>query len=213
VIGVGYDPAVRNRAGDMTPQMMVLGTLAAGPGTVREIQKRLVHQWPSADFSANAAHSNLPVLEEQGYVRLVEEGGKPSQNHYAISEAGWAHIREWVSRWPPDPANREAIHGKAQFATLQDLPELVRMVRDQQERCQAESDKAHGKLLSEQRLQSKLPPRDLAEELGAALRIATLRDLTLFWGDYAARRKAYGDALEEIHQRFSTKAQLASTEG
>jgi DNA-binding PadR family transcriptional regulator len=194
----------------MTPQMMVLGAIASGPGTVMEVQRRLSDLWPAADFSRNAAHTNLPLLEDRGYVRVVEKGEEQSQNLYAIAEAGWTHLREWVSHWPPDPANREAIQGKAQFATLEDLPEILRMVRAQQERCQAESDKAQGKLLSEQRLQSKLPPRGWAEELGAELRMANLKDLTLYWSDIAARRKAYGDEVEEIYQRFSARAPLAS---
>lgn len=213
MLDVGYDRLVRNRAGDMTPQMMVLGAIASGPGTVMQVQKRLADLWPAADFSRNAAHTNLPLLEERGYVRVVEKGEEPPQNRYAIAEEGWAHLRDWVSRWPPDPANREAIHGKAQFATLEDLPEILRMVRAQQERCQAESDKAQGKLLSEQRLQSKLPPRGWAEELGAELRMANLRDLTLYWGDIAARRRAYGDEVEEIYEQFSARARLAGEEG
>lgn len=203
---------MRNRPGDMTPQMMVLAATTAGPGTVREIQKRLVAQWPSADFSPNAAHSNLPSLEEQGYVRLVEGGEKPSQSCYAISEPGWTHLRSWVRNWPPEPASREAIHGKAAFASLEDLPEIVRMVRAQQEHCETASDKAQGKLLSEQRLQRKLPPSGWAEELGAELRMANLKDLTLYWGDIAARRRAYGDEVEEIYQRFSARARLAGEE-
>lgn len=190
----------------MTPQMMVLGAIASGPGTVMEVQKRLADLWPAADFSRNSAHTNLPLLEDRGYVHVVEKSEEPSRNRYEIAESGWAHLREWVRHWPPDPANREAIHGKTQFATLEDLPEILRMVRAQQERCQAESDKAQGKLLSEQRLQSKMPPQGWADELGAELRMANLKDLTLYWSDIAARRKAYGDEIEEIYRRLSTRA-------
>ncbi|HYB23188.1 MAG TPA: hypothetical protein VED41_05290 [Solirubrobacteraceae bacterium] len=201
-----------NRAGDMTPQMMVLGAVAAEPGTAKEIQKRLVDLWPAADFDRNAAHTNLPLLEEAGHVRLLEEGAAPAQNRYEITEAGWEHIREWVSRWPPDPRFREAIHGKAAFARLEDLPEIVRMARAQQERFQTESDKAQGKLLSMERLQAKVPPRNLDEELSAAINLAHLRDMTLYWGDLAARREKYADELQEIHQRFATKARQANEE-
>jgi DNA-binding PadR family transcriptional regulator len=196
----------------MTPQMMVLGAIASGPGTAQQVQKRLVELWPAAKFPRNAAYSNLPRLQAQGYVRVVEQGEKPSQTLYAIDKAGWAHLREWVSDWPPDPAQREAIHGKAQFATLDELPGLVRMVRAQEKQAHAESDKAQGKLLSQQRLQSKLPPRDWEEEFGAAITMANLKDLTLYWSDIAARRKAYADALEDIEDEFSAKARLADGE-
>ncbi len=197
----------------MTPQMMVLGAVASGgPGTAREVQKRLANLWPGADFSRNAALTNLPVLAARGYLRVVEEGEEPSQNRYAIVEAGMAHLHEWVSRWPPDPANREAIHVKTQFAALEDLPEIVRMVRAQQEYCQKESDKAQTRLLAEERVRSKLPPRDWAEELDADLRKANLEDLTLYWGDIADRRNAYGDKVDEIYKRFSARARPAGEE-
>jgi DNA-binding PadR family transcriptional regulator len=212
VLSVGYDPAMRNRAGEMTPQMMVLAATTAGPGTVREIQKRLVERWPSADFRKNSAHNNLPLLEEQGCVRLVEQGEKPSQDIYAIADMGWAALRTWVTRWPPDPANRDAIHVKVQFARLDDLPEIVRMVRAQESLCQEESDKAQARLLAAERLLSKRPPRNWEEELDAELKKAELEDVTLFWGDIAIRRKAYGDQVEDSYRRFSARARLAGEE-
>jgi DNA-binding PadR family transcriptional regulator len=210
VIVVGYDPAVSSRDSDMTPQMMVLGTVAMGAGTVPEIQRRLVERWPAAAFPRNAAHSNLPRLEALGYVRVVEVGEDPREKpRYAIQEAGWMHLREWVGLWPPDPTSREAIHAKTHYAKLTDLPEIVRMVRAQQLHCEEESDIAQTTLLREQRLQGKSPPRDRAEKLRAALKTATLKDQTLYWGDLAARRKMYGDDLEEIYRRFLTSSRLA----
>ncbi len=212
MISVGYDPAVTNRAGDMTPQMMVLGAAAAGPGTVKEIQKRLVDLWPAADFHSNAAHTNVPLLEAAGHMRLIEEGGERAQSRYEITERGWERVRSWVSRWPPDPPFREAIHGKAQFARLDQVPELVKMVRAQEERFKTASDRAQGKLLSEERLQEKVPPRGWLEEFNAAINVAQLKDETLYWADIAARREKYGDELEEIHERFAEKARQASEE-
>jgi DNA-binding PadR family transcriptional regulator len=190
----------------MTPQMMVLGATIAGPGTVAEIQKRLLDLWPAADFEENAAHSNLPLLADKGLVEVVERGQRKPEDRYAINERGWAHIREWVARWPPDPALREPIPAKTQLARLEEFPLLVEMARAQAERCRDASDRAQGKLLSTERLLQKRPPGNVEEEFSVATRVAQLKDEALAWADIAARRDNYADDLERIVQRFSGEA-------
>jgi hypothetical protein len=197
----------------MTPQVMVLGALAAKPGTVTEVQKRLAGLWPTADFPRNAAHTNLPRLAELGYALLLEPGEEPSQNYYEIAEAGTVYLREWVRRRPSDPANRDPILAKAQFATVGDLPEIVSMARDYHARCQEVSDDAQMKLLSDERLLVKLPPRNWQEEFEAELRKAALEAVTGSWGDLADRRQAYADAVDTIYEKFSARARLASEDG
>ncbi len=213
MIGVGYDPGVRKIAGDMTPQMMVLGTLAAKPGTATEVQKRLAELWPTADFPKNAAHTNLPRLAELGYALLLEPGEIPSQNYYEIAEAGTVYLHKWVRSRPSDPANRDPILAKAQFATLADLPEIVSMARDYQARYQEVSDDAQMRLLSDERLLAKRPPTNWQEEVQAELKKAALEAITGSWGDLADRRQAYADTIDAIHKKFSARARLASEDG
>ena len=201
-----------NRKGDMTPQMMVLGVLAMGPGTVADVQRRLVDLFPSADFSKNAAHGNLPRLAEHGYARLVETGAQSTHERYEVAEAGLGCVRDWVSSPPSVPAIREPVYGKVAFAMLEELPEVVRFVRAQQEFCEAASEKAHEQMQTEKRLQQKAPPRGWREELAAARRIMHLKHLKLSWIDIAARYKAYADEVEEMYVRFARKARLAGGE-
>jgi DNA-binding PadR family transcriptional regulator len=197
----------------MTPRLLVLGARGAGWVTTAEIQKRLVELWPAADFDRNAAHTNLPLLAEAGFVDPVERGARPTETRYEINDAGWSHIREWVAHWPPDPALREAIHAKAKLARLEELPLVIAMVNAQAERCRTESDRAQGKLLSHERLLEKVPPRDAAEQFGAEIRGAQFQDEALAWGDLAARREKYASNLRRIYDRFSAAARKADGEG
>ena len=197
----------------MTPKMMVLAATTQGPGTAKEIQKRLVDRWPWAAFRQNAAHDNLPALYEEGCLRLVERGDKPSGDLYEIADEGWTCLREWLRVRPPDPANRDPMHVKVQFSTLDELPERVREVRDIEEFCQKESDNAQAKLLAAERIRSRHPASELTEELDEELKLAELEDVTLFWGEYADRRKAYGDKVDEIYRRFSARRRLPDREG
>ncbi|HTU79400.1 MAG TPA: hypothetical protein VMF09_11625 [Solirubrobacteraceae bacterium] len=194
---------MRNRAGDMTPQMMVLCATIAGPGTISEVQKRLVALWPAADFDSNASHSNLPSLAAKGLLERVEQGERQTEDVYALNDKGWAHIRKWVASWPPDPALREPITAKARLARLDQLPLLIEMARAQAERCRAASDAAQARLLSEERILEKRAPRNTNEEFNAAIRVAQLKHETLVWSDIAVQFDNYADDLEKTFKRFS----------
>jgi hypothetical protein len=196
------------RDGDMTPRMMVLGLVAVQAGTVADAQRRLVDLFPGADFPKNAAHTNLPVLASKGYVRLAE-GSELSQIRYEATGKGIAYLSEWVASSPPLPAIRDPIHGRVEFAglydiaNLKDLESLLLCVRTQEKGCQAVSNDAHDKLMAEQRLTARFPPKIWQERLSADLRLLRLKDVKLSWSDQEARRKAFGDELEEILMRYA----------
>jgi DNA-binding PadR family transcriptional regulator len=187
----------------MTPQMMVLGATIAGPGTIAEIQKRLVELWPAADFDGNASHTNLPLLADKELVDVVERGERKTENRYAINDKGWAHIREWVARWPPAPALREPIPAKTRLARLEDLPFLIEMTRAHAKRCGNSSDTAQGKLVSQERLLEKRPPCNVEEEFDVAVQVAQGKHESVAWGDSQAQLENYADDLERIYKRFS----------
>lgn len=190
---------------DTTLQMIVLGAMVSGPGTVKEVQKRLADLWPGADISRNTAHTNLPLLVQRGYLRVIEEGEEPRESCDAMVDDGLAHLREWVSDWPSNPANREEIHVKTRFATLEELPEIVRMAKAQEEVSQRAGEKTQSKLLSDERLLAKLSPRDWEEEFEAEVRRVVLEDVTGGWEDLTARRKLFGEKVKEIYEKFSER--------
>jgi DNA-binding PadR family transcriptional regulator len=195
---------VRYSVGEMTPQVMVLAATSDEPATVNDIQKRLVEEWPGANFSPNSAHNNLPTLEERGQVRVVDEDEDPPR--YVRAEAGAAYLRKWAREWPPDPAKREAVFVKAEFSRLEGLPEVVRMARARQKLCQKESDTAQVQVLSDERVRAKLPPRTWEEELDADVRAVNLKTLALQWGEDADSWEKYADQVDEIYKRFRARA-------
>ncbi len=195
-------PAV-NRAGDLTPKIMLLGVVGEQSGTVADIQRRLTEMFPSTDLLRNTAHTTLPSMAKQGYVRLLRKGAEDSQNFYEVTDAGIRLLREWVERPLPPPAIREAVHGKCEFGGLEDLSMLLRRVRAEEKRCQTESDVAQGRIVSEQRRRLKLPATHWRSELAMALTMIHLRDVAITLNDRATRRLQLGDELEALIQRFA----------
>ncbi len=193
----------------MTPQLMVLGIVAERSGTVSDVQRRLSDLFSSADFPKNSAHGGLPELADKGHVRLVKKGADGlGDDFYEITKGGIEYLREWVRSSPPHPAMREPIHAKVEFATLDELAEVIIMVRADARACQLASDEAHERMLSEQR--SRVVARGerngWAHELDDELSAAHLADVTLMWDDIAERRRKLANRLEAIHKRFKSRA-------
>ncbi len=186
--------------------MMVLGLACEESGTVADIQRRLTDLFPSAGFPKNAAHMNLPYLAKKGFVYLVEKGSESSQNLYEGTTSGVRHLRKWVTSRPPVPAMRETVHGRVEFATLEELVQLIILVRAEAKACQVTSDDAHERMLTEQRRRIKARPMGWAEELDAELSSAHLEDVMLMWDDVANRRRKLGDRVEQIYKRFADRA-------
>lgn len=190
----------------MTPQLMVLGLVAEEPGNVADVQRRLADLFPASGVSKNTAHTALPELADKGHVRLVRKGPTKSKNEYAPADEGLRFLRDWVASRLPEPAQRDNVHGKLQFAEYEDLPAVIRMLEAEEEACQAISDKARADMLGFQRTRAKAPAQDWREELSATLTAIRLEDLALMWNDIAARRRVLRTKLEKIEQRFAQKA-------
>jgi DNA-binding PadR family transcriptional regulator len=194
---------VPSRDEETTLQMIVLGAMASGPGTTREVQKRLADVWPGAKISRNIAHTVLPRLVERGYLRVVEEGEKPRATRYELIDAGVVRLREWVPLWPSEVSHGDELHVKALFATLEDLPEIVRMAESRADARTAEAEKTQSKLLGSERLLAKVPPRTVEEEFQAELRKVVLEDVTRRWEDLAASSRLFSESVDEVYRRFA----------
>lgn len=190
----------------MTPQLMVLGLVAEEPGSVADIQRRLTDLFPASGVAKNSAHTALPELAEKGHVHLTEKGSTKSKSEYAPAEDGLRHLRDWVVSQLPEPAQRDPVHGKLQFAEYEDLPSIIRMLEAEEKACQAISDKARAGMLGFQRTQAKVPAQDWREEVSAMLTALRLEDLALMWNDVAARRRHLRVKLEKTEQWFADKA-------
>jgi hypothetical protein len=187
---------------------MVLAVTAEQGGTVADIQSRLADLFLSADFPKTSAHSALPALAEKGFVRLVEIGEHDSQNCYEVADMGMARLRRWVTDEAPIPEMRDAIHGKLEFATLDDLVDLVIQLRTQVKVCQVTSDEAHRRMLTEQRrrVSMRRRPKGWEQELDSELSTAHVEDVKLAWEDIAERRRKLADKVERMHQKYASRA-------
>lgn len=183
----------------MTPQMMVLGLACEEAGTVADIQRRLSDLFRAAAFAKNAAHTNLPQLASKGHVRLVD--GR--EGTYEATAAGIERLREWVRSSPPGPAARETIHGKIEFATIDELVELLIVVRAEAKEFQLASDDVQRQMLVEQHKRLAAPPKTRQEKLDTELTAAHLTDVKMMWDDMAARRRTLAQRLEQIHRNHS----------
>jgi DNA-binding PadR family transcriptional regulator len=189
--------------------MMVLGLVAVEAGTVADTQRRLADRFPGTAFPKNSAHTNLPKLKDEGYVRMIGRGAKLSQDRYEVTDQGIGYLQEWIASFPPLPALRDPIHSRIEFAGLEGIASIEHLesillhVRDQEKRCLAISDDAHEKLLAEQRLLARSSRKTWTERLSADLRLLRLKYVKLSWADEEDRRKSFGDELEEIIARHA----------
>lgn len=201
LIELGYDPLdmARTRTGELSASIAVLGLVIDQPDTVAGIGIRLTEVFPHGRWSPNAAHGNLPSLAEQGYVRLVQEGAKPSLNRFEATPEGLAHFRKWVraSTGLP-PVLRDAFQAKLKFVELDELQELIASVRKAEDAYASEYAAAHGRVQG-----AKRPPRrgEAAEDgWRAKLKTIQMVDEMTLWAVMADRTRRLGDELEELYE-------------
>lgn len=193
----------------MSPQIVILAITAEEPGNVAEIQQRASDLFPSAELSKTAAHSNLPSLARKKWVKRIEKGEQDSQDRYEVTKLGLKYLKQWITRDSPMlPAVREAIHGKLEFASREQLADLIILARAEAVACQITSDDAHRRMLTEQRRRVSMRrhrARTWEDKLDYEMSEAHLEDVKLMWDDLAARRRKLADRLEEIYERHADR--------
>lgn len=182
----------------MTPQMMVLGLVVQEPDTVAGVGRRLAEQFASARFPRSSAYTNLPVLAEQGYVRLVEERDEPAFNRYEATPAGVDRLRRWLRSSNLTPVIRDALQGKLEFLELEDLAALVRVVREEETAHAAACRIAHGRLLQEQHVRRRARSRGKPGDWRTKLRLIQSKDEVTLWHAMSDRLEQLGDELEQL---------------
>lgn len=194
--------ATVNRKGDMTPMTMVLGVVCEEPGTTAEIQSRLTDLFVSAGFSANAAHTSLPALAQRGHLRVVHD---EPEDQYESTPAGVEHLREWVRSKPP-LALRESVQGRVEFATLDELADVIIAVWAEAKEAQITADECQLRMLHVQRRRTLLrrgKGKSPADDLNAELSAIRTADARLMWEDLANRRRKLAIRLEELQSRYA----------
>lgn len=127
-------------AADLPGSMAVLGLVIEEPDlTVAEIAERLKERFPSCRFDRKTAGTVLQQMANGGRrsrprVRCIhrEPGRSRMRDRYRATQAGIEEFRGWMYAMPVGtPALREALYGRIELCKVQDLPELIRIAREE----------------------------------------------------------------------------------
>jgi len=191
--------------GDATPRMMVLGLVVRQPDTVSGVARRLADEFASAQFPKSSAYTNIPALQREGYLRLLEHGAEPSLDRYEATPAGVEHLRGWVRRSNPSPALRDALQGKLDFIELADLGALIQEVREQERTHRSACEAAHARLLQEQETRRRIRARGKPIDWRTRLRGIQTQDELALWGTMIQRLEQLRESLEQLLQEIAVE--------
>jgi len=181
--------------------MAVLGIVIEQPNdTVSHIGHCLGQRFTRARFARSTAHSSLPRLAHSGRVRRthLEGGNDRSLDRYEATREGLDAFDKWMFELPSaTPALREAMYGRIEFCRPEDLPRLIKMVR-QEEAISDDMYKEAAWRLRQQRLK-KTGPTDYARSIREVLLYAD----PLHWSSRAERYALIAERLEEITKEIS----------
>jgi hypothetical protein len=131
--------------------MAILGLLIETPDmTVAEVAQGLKTRFATCRFDPSTARHTLRQMAHDGPSRPrvtcthTAPGRSRMQDRYKLTRAGINEFNGWMHQKPiGTPALREALYGRIEVCRLEDLPELIRIARE--ERKIASSLYSHAK--------------------------------------------------------------------
>jgi hypothetical protein len=128
---------------ELPGSMVVLGLLIERPGqTVAEVAESLEERFERSRFDPATAHNALPQMARSGRysprvncIYKAPERGHKAQDRYEPTREGIRVYRAWMHAVPSEsgpPALREALYGRIELCRLEDLPELIRIAREEE---------------------------------------------------------------------------------
>jgi DNA-binding PadR family transcriptional regulator len=172
---------------DLSGSMAILGLLIQRPDTASGVALRLTEEFPRTQWSRSIAHNTLPSLAKQGFVRLVEKGSRGSLDRYEATKEGVEEFRGWLRESVAvAPALRDVLHATLALVGDEDLPWLVKAIKDQEESCRQQAEQA-------QRRRNEARRRRL---LGSRARNAMMIYEVVLWSQTANRLKRLRKDLE-----------------
>jgi hypothetical protein len=128
----------RPHSDELPANMAVLGLVIERPNqTSAFYAKGLAERFPRADFGGSTAHTALRQLAQGEKPRLRRtrrtSGGDDSLDLFEPLAFGLDEFRSWMFR-PPSaiPAVRQALYGRIELTRLEDLPQLIRTIREEE---------------------------------------------------------------------------------
>jgi len=186
----------RPPAGDLSITMTVLGLAAQRPDSVAGLKLRLEETLPRANIHKSSTYNALTRLAERGCVRQIGESAEASNRHYEATVEGVAEFRSWVRRMSATPtALRDALHVQLELLERKDLPELLKVVREEEAACAREFTAAQARL-GTMRLERRRAGGDV--DWRTRVRVIMLTDETMLWGTRTNRLQRLQRELEEL---------------
>jgi DNA-binding PadR family transcriptional regulator len=184
-----------SQGGQLSASMAILGLVVQQPDSIAGVGRRLSERYPHARFARNAAHNNIPSLNRQGFVRLVEHGKQSALDRYEATEQGRVRLLTWMRSQGRPPVVRDAL--RATLEQLDDEAELLQIlegVRQQEQACLAEREAASARMRARQRSGET----SSAEIAGwqRAVHAALIADEVMLWGQRAMRLKHLRECLQ-----------------
>lgn len=124
---------------ELPASMVIIGLLIERPNqTVSDVAHGLDRRFARSRFHPSTAHNALPQMARSGHRRprvrctYRAPGGERNQDRYEATSEGVEAFRAWMAAAPSGaPALREALHGRIELCRLTDLPELIRLTREE----------------------------------------------------------------------------------
>jgi DNA-binding PadR family transcriptional regulator len=128
---------------EMGGKEVVLGLLIERPGTRYQLENRISERFGSAGFGRGTARQAMKRLYEQGFIdarKLPDSSpGQASDTTpkitYEATQAGIEYFSSWVRASVSMPPVREDLHAKIAFCGPDDLPEMIKVVREAEVSC------------------------------------------------------------------------------
>jgi hypothetical protein len=125
---------------ELPATMAIAGLLKEKPNqTVAEVREGLAERFPSAGWHRTTARTVLPQMAHGGHgrprVRRTYEAphGQSELDRYELTRAGEDVFRAWMYAVPSGtPTLREALFGRIELCQLEDVPELIRIAREEE---------------------------------------------------------------------------------
>lgn len=197
--------------------MAILGLLIREPNlTVADVAQRLDERFPESRFDRTTAYNALPQMARGGQSRprvsCTYRGGERTADRYEPTRAGIEAFQAWMYAIPGlgPPTLREALYGRIELCKLEDLPELIRIAREEALIAKdlysnaTTQLKLHKEAVSDQIHEGQTPEEDYLQEVRELLLYVTPE----YWGKRFEHWEEIRSGLEKIASKAGIPFQV-----
>lgn len=202
---------------ELPASMAILGLLMEESNlTVADVAQRLDERFPESRFDRTTAYNALPQMARGGQsrprVRCTHQGRERTADRYELTRGGIESFQAWMYAIPDPgtPTLREALYGRIELCTLEDLPELIRIAREEALIAKdlysnaTTQLKLHKEAVSDQIHEGQAPEEDYLREVRELLLYVTPE----YWGKRFEHFEEIRSGLEKIARKAGIEFQV-----